>query len=50
MSIKNGTPAKSCVKDFRDREKIRILAFTDRHKYEREPIYYFGAVYSAAGV
>ena len=45
-----GTPAKSCVKNFRDREKTRILAFTERCKYERDPVYYFGTVYSAAGV
>lgn len=47
---KSGTPAKSCVKNFRDREKTRILAFTERCKYERDPVYYFGTVYSAAGV
>lgn len=47
---KIGTPAKSCVKNFRDREKTRILAFTERCKYERDPVYYFGTVYSAAGV
>ena len=48
--ILHGTPAKSCVKNFRDREKTRILAFTERCKYERDPVYYFGTVYSAAGV
>ena len=46
----SGTAAKSCVKNFRDREKTRILAFTERCKYERDPVYYFGTVYSAAGV
>ena len=50
--IKNnlGSPANSCVKNFKVRGKIRILAVTKRRKYEREPIYNFSTVYSAAGV